>query len=178
VVFGCRAGGFTPPSPGVWSPLPFEKGLGWLFCSFPGLLPGGFSFHSQPLKLWRFCSSRSGPVEVVVLLASSCGAFVFFFLFFSLCSVFSSRRCFRLLVLWVLAARGVAPARRFWLASTEWFYLALDLCILARISATRASLWWSRASFGPVVSSRGHAFSPLFGAWPARAGELPPWSGA
>jgi hypothetical protein len=182
VVFGCRGGGFTPPPLGVWSPLAFEKGLGWLFCSFPGLLPGGFSFHSQPLRLWRFCSSRSDPVEVMVLLASSSGAFVFFFLFFlfSLCFVLSSRRCFQAIGFvgfgrsWCVSSwRGVSGR-----ALTVWFYLALDLCVLARISATCASLWWSRTSFGPVVSSRGHAFSPLFGAWPAHAGELLPWSGA
>ncbi len=37
------------------------------------------------------------------------------------------------------------------------FSLVLDLFVLARIHATRASLWWLSASFGSVVTSRGRA---------------------
>lgn len=81
---------------------------------------------------------------------------LFFSLFFSISAGVSSY--------WFcgfLAARGVSPARRFWLCfNSVIFYLVLDLCILAQIYATHASVWWSRASFGPVVSSHGRAFLP------------------
>jgi len=91
----------------------------------------------------------------MVLLASSYGAFVFFFfsLFFSLFFSFSAG----VSGYWFcgfFAARGVTPARRFWLCfNSVIFYLVLDLCVLAQIYATRAS-------FGPVVSNHGRAFLP------------------
>jgi hypothetical protein len=60
-----------------------------------------------------------------------------------------------------LAARGVSPAMRLLLCfNSVVFYLVLDLCVLARIYATRASLWCSRASFGLAVTSCGRAFLP------------------
>jgi len=54
----------------------------------------------------------------MVLLASSSGAFVFFFLFFCFLFVLSylAEGVFRLLVLWVLAAHGVSLAGEAFLA--------------------------------------------------------------
>ncbi len=64
-----------------------------------------------------------------------------------------------------------------------WFSLVLDLCALARIHPTRASLWWSSASFGPVVTRNGRAVLPClvcgqhapgsFLPGPAREGQEP-----
>jgi hypothetical protein len=57
-----------------------------------------------------------------------------------------------------LAARGVSPVRRLWLCFISVvFSLVLDRCVWARIHATCAFLWWSLASFGLVVTSRGCA---------------------
>jgi hypothetical protein len=112
----------------------------------------------------------------MILLASSYGAFGFFFSLFFFFSSFPTEGVSGYWFCGFLAARGMSPAMRFLLCfNSVVFYLVLDLCVLARIYATRASLWWSWASFSPVVTSHGHV-SPLFGAWPTRADELPSWS--
>jgi len=112
----------------------------------------------------------------MILLASSYGAFGFFFSLFFFFSSFPTEGVSGYWFCGFLDARGMSSAMRFLLCfNSVVFYLVLDLCVLARIYATRASLWWLRASFSPVVTSHGRV-SPLFGAWPTRAEELPSWS--
>jgi hypothetical protein len=77
---------------------------------------------------------------------------------FSLCFSFPAEGVSSYWFCGFLATRGVSSARRFWLCFINVvFSLVLDLCVFARIHATRASLWWLSAFFGPVVTSRGRA---------------------
>jgi len=98
------------------------KGLNWLFLFPSWILLGGFSFHSQPLRLERFCFSRFDPVEVVVLLASSYGAFV--------CV------CVCVFFFFCVSVEGV---------SGYWFcgFWPLVLCLRQGVSGYALTVWFS-----------------------------------
>jgi uncharacterized membrane protein YagU involved in acid resistance len=79
---------------------------------------------------------------------------------FSLCFSFLAEGVSSYWFCGFLAARGVSDKAFLAVLYSMVFSLVLNLCVLAQIHATRASMLWSPASFGLIVTSRGRAVLP------------------